>query len=275
MKENNVHGPHNHTPEQADTKTSQTVVQTQIKPSAFESLDYVMLLLSYLIGAVSMVGMVLFLLNGSLNLVPLGLSETAALGLNACLCLAFFTQHSGMIRRSFRRMIEKLTGEIYYGPIFTIASGFVLLIFVLFWQESAHILISPKGIIRWLLRAVFFLSFGGIFWGFWALDWYDPFGNTPILRRLRGKAPPQPMPFFVRGPYRWVRHPLYLFVLLLIWSCPNLTVDRLLFNIMFTVWMIVASLLEERDLIAEFGDAYREYQRKVPMLIPRSIYPVQ
>lgn len=275
MKDNNVHGPHNQTPEQADTKTSQTVGQIHIKQSASRFLDYVMLLLSYLIGAVSMVGMVVFLLNGSLNLVPLGLSETAALGLNACLCLAFFAQHSGMIRRSFRRMTEKFTGEIYYGPIFTIASGVVLLILVLFWQESPHILIWPKGIIRWLLRAVFFLSFGGIFWGFWALDWYDPFGNTPILRRLRGKASPQPMPFFVRGPYRWVRHPLYLFVLLLIWSCPNLTVDRLLFNIMFTVWMIVASLLEERDLIADFGDAYRDYQRKVPMLIPRSFYPVQ
>jgi protein-S-isoprenylcysteine O-methyltransferase Ste14 len=230
--------------------------------------DYVMLLLSYLIGAVSMVGMMIFLFNGSLNLVPLGLSETAALWLNAFLCLAFFAQHSIMIRRSFRRMIAKSVGELYHGPVYTIASGVALLILVLFWQESAHILASPKGILRWLLRGVFFLSFGGFFWGLWALDWYDPFGNTPILRRLRGKAPPQPMPFHVRGPYRWIRHPLYLFVLLLIWSCPNLTVDRLLFNILFTAWMIVATLLEERDLIADFGETYRDYQRKVPMLVP-------
>jgi protein-S-isoprenylcysteine O-methyltransferase Ste14 len=222
-----------------------------------------------------MVGMVIFLFNGSLNLVPLGLSETAALGLNACLCLAFFTQHSGMIRRSFRRMIAKFLGEPYHGPIFTIAAGVVLMIFVLFWQESAHILASPKGILRWVLRAVFFLSFGGIFWGLWALRSFDVFGNTPILRRLRGMDPPQPLPFLVRGPYRWVRHPLYLFVILIIWSCPNLTVDRLLFNIMFTAWMIVATLLEERDLVSDFGEAYRDYQRKVPMLIPRTIYPAQ
>lgn len=275
MKKNNTHGDYNYTPEQVATKTSQTVGKTQVKPSASRFLDYVMLLLSYLIGAVSMVGMVIFLFNGSLNLVPLGLSEPAALGLNACLSLAFFTQHSVMIRRPFRRMLAKFVAEPYHGPIFTIAAGVFLLILVLFWQESAHILALPRGIFRWLLRAVFFLSFGGIFWGMWALRSFDAFGSTPILSRLRGMDPPQPLPFLVRGPYRWVRHPLYLFVILLIWSCPILTVDRLLFNIMFTAWMIVATLLEERDLIVDFGEAYRDYQRKVPMLIPRSISPAQ
>lgn len=83
------------------------------------------------------------------------------------------------------------------------------------------------------------------------------------------------MLFVVRGLYRWVRHPLYLFMILMIWSCPDLTSDRLLFNGLWTVWIVIGSILEERDLVSEFGNAYREYQRKVPMLIPRHFHPIR
>ena len=57
-------------------------------------------------------------------------------------------------------------------------------------------------------------------------------------------------------------------MILLIWSCPDLTRDRLLFNLLWTVWIVIASYFEEHDLIVEFGDAYREYQKRVPMLVP-------
>ena len=83
------------------------------------------------------------------------------------------------------------------------------------------------------------------------------------------------MSFVVKGPYRWVRHPLYLFMILMIWSSPNLTMDRLLFNGLWTVWIVIGSILEERDLIFEFGDVYREYQQRVPMFIPRGFHPLQ
>ncbi len=54
---------------------------------------------------------------------------------------------------------------------------------------------------------------------------------------------------------------------------PDLTLDRLLLNLLFTVFVIVGTLFEERDLVATFGEAYRSYQRKVPMLIPWRIRP--
>jgi protein-S-isoprenylcysteine O-methyltransferase Ste14 len=58
-------------------------------------------------------------------------------------------------------------------------------------------------------------------------------------------------------------------VLVLIWASPELTADRLLFNVLWTAWIVVGTILEETDLVADFGDVYRDYQRKVPMLIPR------
>ena len=244
------------------------------EPSTSKFSSYVMIILSYLIGAVSLLVLMVFLFHGSLDLVNLGLGEIAGLGLNAFLSLAFFIQHSVMLRRSFRRWLAKFIRAEYHGALFTIASGVVLLILVVFWQKSAYVLTKPQGIIRWLMRTVFILGILGFYWGFWALGSFDAFGLGPILNNLRGKDPP-PVPFIVRGPYRWVRHPLYFFCLLLIWLCPDLSLDRLLYNILWSTWIIVGSVLEERDLVAAFGESYRDYQRKVPMLIPWRIRPVR
>jgi protein-S-isoprenylcysteine O-methyltransferase Ste14 len=54
----------------------------------------------------------------------------------------------------------------------------------------------------------------------------------------------------------------------MIWTQVSLTTDRLLFNGLWTAWIIIGTFLEERDLIVSFGDAYKNYQRNVPMLIP-------
>jgi protein-S-isoprenylcysteine O-methyltransferase Ste14 len=135
-------------------------------------------------------------------------------------------------------------------------------------------LVSAEGAIRGVLRAVYVLSIAGFAWGILALGSFDTFGLRPILDRLRGTDSPA-LPFAVRGPYRWVRHPLYTFCLLMIWSYPDLTLDRLLCNVLFTAWIIVGTVLEERDLATAFGDDYRNYQRKVPMLIPHHLRPAQ
>jgi protein-S-isoprenylcysteine O-methyltransferase Ste14 len=121
--------------------------------------------------------------------------------------------------------------------------------------------------LRWLLRAVYFLSLAGFTWSLLSLGEFDPFGIIPILNYLRGTRKPA-MPLTVCGPYRLVRHPLYILLILMIWSYPNLTLDRLLFNVLCTAWMVLGTLFEERDLVATFGDDYRKYQQQVPMLIP-------
>ncbi|KPA15319.1 hypothetical protein MHK_004475 [Candidatus Magnetomorum sp. HK-1] len=76
------------------------------------------------------------------------------------------------------------------------------------------------------------------------------------------------MPFAIKGPYRSVRHPLYFFTLIMIWVPHDLSADRLLFNLLWSIWIFVGTVLEERDLVKIFGDVYREYKKNVPMLIP-------
>jgi protein-S-isoprenylcysteine O-methyltransferase Ste14 len=118
-----------------------------------------------------------------------------------------------------------------------------------------------------LARAISVLAIIGFSWGVRALGNFDTFGLVPIKVHLRGKQL-RPPNFVLRGPYLWIRHPLYFFMLVLIWSAPDLSSDRLLFNVLWTLWIVLGSYLEERDLVAEFGEKYRQYQKTVPMLLP-------
>ncbi|MHB8204376.1 MAG: methyltransferase family protein, partial [Desulfomonilaceae bacterium] len=95
----------------------------------------------------------------------------------------------------------------------------------------------------------------------------DTFGTERMRRNVEGKTT-KPTRLLIRGPYRWIRHPLYLFCIVMIWSCPDLTADRLLFNVLWTFWIIVGIILEERDLVSQFGSSYLDYRKNVPMLIP-------
>jgi protein-S-isoprenylcysteine O-methyltransferase Ste14 len=115
-------------------------------------------------------------------------------------------------------------------------------------------------------------AIAGFAWGVHSLGEFDPFGTLALKADVHG-TPPPPAAFVARGPYRYVRHPLYLSTLLLIWCAPHLSTDRLLFNVLWTAWIIIGTTLEERDLLAYFGEAYRRYQLRVPMLIPAPRLP--
>lgn len=236
------------------------------------------MVLAGVLGWLSLLAFMVFLFIGSLNVVDLGLDTAGTLSVDTGLCLMFFIQHSVMVRKSFRRWLARSIPDAYESATYAICSSLVLLAVVIFWQRSASPLIELHGVYRIPFYAVFLLSLAGFAWGVRALKSFDPFGIRPIRDHLHGTEPePQPQQFIVAGPYRWVRHPLYLFMLLIIWACPGLTLDRLLFNLLWTTWIVtVGTLLEERDLVAEFGNTYREYQRKVPMLIPfRLPTPIQ
>jgi len=77
--------------------------------------------------------------------------------------------------------------------------------------------------------------------------------------------------FVQSGPFRYVRHPAYFSMIL------ELVGFALILNAFYTLLIVpfvfIPALLmrlriEEPALIEKFGDAYREYQRRTPMLIP-------
>jgi protein-S-isoprenylcysteine O-methyltransferase Ste14 len=226
--------------------------------------DYIMMALSVVLGGGSFL---LLALMGSFQLVHLGFSDSVVLLWDAILSMAFFLQHSGMVRKGFRARMGVFIPPRYQGAIYSIASGVVLVIVVVLWQRSEIQLLRLEGLPLWIARGCSLLAILIFAWSIHALGSFDPFGLRPIKSHIHSQSD-QPFLFVVRGPYRWVRHPLYLCVLVLIWASPELTADRLLFNVLWTAWIVVGTILEETDLLADFGDVYRDYQRKVPMLIP-------
>ena len=56
--------------------------------------------------------------------------------------------------------------------------------------------------------------------------------------------------------------------LIAFWSAPTMTAGHLLFAVGMTSYILIAVQMEERDLVAELGDQYRDYRRDVPMLLP-------
>src|SRR5262249_37709968 len=100
------------------------------------------------------------------------------------------------------------------------------------------------------------------------INHFDLFGLRQVWFHLRGE-PYRPLGFTTPGPYRHVRHPLYVGWLLAFWATPTMTAAHLLFALTTTAYILVAIQLEERDLGEVHGERYAEYRRSVPMLVPR------
>lgn len=89
------------------------------------------------------------------------------------------------------------------------------------------------------------------------------------LGQLFRAQPAAQAPLNTRGLYRYVRHPLYTASLALLWLTPQMTLNRLVLWIIFSLYLIIGAYFEERKLLREFGPAYADYKAKTPMLLPR------
>jgi protein-S-isoprenylcysteine O-methyltransferase Ste14 len=239
--------------------------------SSVKFVPYLAIVIASMLGGLSLLLFGFFLYGYSFTVVDFGWGDAGLLTWDALLCVLFFIQHSAMVRKIFRKQLSLILPVHFHGALYSVASGAVLIGLVLFWQNTGVSLASFQEIARWLANGVFFASLIGMIWGMYALRFFDVFGNSVILANIRAEQV-RTMPLTVRGPYRWVRHPLYFFTLVMIWSCPDVTLDRLLFNVLFTIWIVIGTLLEERDLVAEFNETYRDYQHRVPMLIPWKLH---
>ena len=242
-------------------------VNTFFMDSLQRSLKYLGIIVAYVLGSSSLFLFVAFLFVGSFHFFSLSLSLTSALCWNAVLSFTFFLQHSGMVRSSLRNYVKRFVPELYYGLIYTVISGVVLILCLVLWQRINEPIVEIQGVLSWSLRVIFFLSMIGFVWASRALGSFDTFGARPVIAQLRHTEIKDPE-FTIKGPYRWVRHPFYFFALVLFWSCPVVTPDRLLFNVLWTAWVVLGTYFEERDLVTKFGDCYVRYQQQVPMLLP-------
>lgn len=229
-------------------------------------LDWLVIVLAVVLGVGSIA---LFAWEGRPSLFNAGWAPATALAWDALLSLLFFAQHSGMVRRPFRAwLLRTVVAERYDAAVYASASGLVLALVLLLWQRTEPPLFVVPAPWRWMMGTAAGLAVLVFALSARALRPFDMLGLRPIRAHLRNR-PPQQSPFVVRGTYRWVRHPLYSCVIVLLWAEPDIRADSLLMSILWTAWIVGGAVLEERDLVSDFGERYRRYQQLVPMLVPR------
>src|SRR5574341_446078 len=136
----------------------------------------------------------------------------------------------------------------------------VLALVMLLPDRPLYALAAPWSVICLMIQAV---GLGGFAASLLATDLWRFAGISQVLEYLSGKASVSShVPLKLDGPYRLVRHPLYLFSLLIIWPLPSTTWNLLWFDIGVTAYFAVGSLVEERRLEHEYGDAYRKYRQQ-------------
>jgi len=229
---------------------------------------------AYVLGGGGMLAWLGFIVLGPRFSFDLGLPAFGSLLVDTLLCLLFFIQHSFMVRRRFRVWLTRTVRSDFHGALYASVSGGCLLLLTLLWQPVGVALWSPPAWIDGTMGIIILAALTVGWWGSRSLGEFDALGVKPALATFGGQQQADKTPFIVRGPYRWVRHPLYLVSLVIIWSGAVFTVDRMLHNLLWTLWIVVGATLEEKDLVACFGESYRDYQRAVPMLVPKSIQPL-
>jgi protein-S-isoprenylcysteine O-methyltransferase Ste14 len=191
-----------------------------------------------------------------------------ALVVNTLLLGAFGLQHSVMARPRFKAWWSRFVPTPAERSTYVMFTNLALIL--LFWQWR------PMGGVIWEVQDPIAR---GIWHGFYAGGWlivlgttflinhFDLFGLRQVWLYLHAK-PYTAVGFKMPGPYKVVRHPLYVGWLIAFWATPTMTIAHLVFAVGMTLYILIAIRFEERDLVEYHGEAYAEYRRTVPMLIP-------
>ena len=191
-----------------------------------------------------------------------------ALAIDLSLLGLFALQHSIMARKWFKQRWTQIVPTPIERSTYVLFSSLALIL--LFWQWQ------PIGGVVWSVDSaaatVFLRTLFGVGWALvlvstFLIDHFDLFGLRQVWLYLIGQ-PYTARPFATPGPYRVVRHPLYVGWFLAFWMTPTMTIAHLMFAIATSAYILIAIQLEERDLVREFGRTYEDYRRRVPMLVP-------
>jgi protein-S-isoprenylcysteine O-methyltransferase Ste14 len=208
-----------------------------------------------------------FLVPTRLDGTPTG-STAAAVAIDLALLTLFALQHSGMARPAFKRWLTRYIPESAERSTYVLLSSVALLAVFLLWQPIGGVIWDvQQPILRGILYGLFGAGWLIVLITTFLINHFDLFGLRQVWLEYQGK-PYTPLEFKTPGPYKLVRHPLYIGWLTVFWATPTMTVSHLLFAVVTTLYILAAIQWEERDLVAAHPE-YDDYRRRVPMLVPR------
>jgi methanethiol S-methyltransferase len=190
---------------------------------------------------------------------PAAASEPALrnAAVDLALFAAFAAHHSLFARVSVKRWLRRRIPTNAERSFYVWLASALALAMCALWQPIPGVLYDVPGAWRlgfWALQAIGALTIVR------AARVIDPLALAGIRQATRTEAPDE---LKVVGPFRWVRHPIYLGWMLLVFVSPLMTANRLFFAVVSSSYLILAIPWEETSLAAAHGDQYREYQRLV------------
>jgi protein-S-isoprenylcysteine O-methyltransferase Ste14 len=194
---------------------------------------------------------------------PLG----TALLVNLALLGVFAVQHSVMARPAFKRLLTRVIPRAAERSTYVLASSLALILLFWGWSPLGGVVWDiqhPAG--RMVMYTLFAFGWLLVLVTTFLINHFDLFGLRQVWLHLRGREYTA-LPFVTPGPYRLVRHPLYVGWLFAFWATPTMTAAHLLFAVATTAYILIAIQLEERDLVDAHPE-YAAYRTRVPMLVP-------
>jgi protein-S-isoprenylcysteine O-methyltransferase Ste14 len=191
-----------------------------------------------------------------------------ALLVNVALLGLFAIQHSVMARPAFKTWWTRIVPRPVERSTYVLISSVLLALLFWKWQAMPGSLWNVENRPgRMGLNALFWLGWLIALWSTFMIDHFDLFGLRQVYLQLRGVAY-TPVRFNAGALYKFVRHPLMLGFLIAFWATPHMTIGHLLFSMAMTAYIFTGIHFEERDLANSHGEAFEQYRKDVPMIIP-------
>ncbi len=190
------------------------------------------------------------------------------LATNLALLLLFLVPHSVMARPRFKAWWARIMPRELERTTYILYAGLSTLALIWAWQPMPGMLWHFESTLaRLLLYAAYAAGWGIIVVATFNIDHFAFFGLRQVWDAIRDRQP-QVASLTARYLYGIVRHPISLGWLIVFWSTPHMTVGHLVFAAVMSLYIAVATPLEEADLTAELGDDYVRYRGRVRAFLP-------
>ncbi len=174
----------------------------------------------------------------------------------------------GMARQGFKRLFTRFASPAIERSTYVLLASLSLILLYWQWQPMPMVVWNIETpVLAGVATAGGFLGWLIVLYSTFLISHFELFGLTQVVTHFAGRVA-EPMKFKTPGLYRLIRHPIYLGFIIAFWSTPMMTLGHLLFAAVTTAYIFVGIYLEERDLVAMFGQEYRRYREKVAMLVP-------